>query len=233
MAYWRQRASWSGQCAVMWREPYARLLRERQREILQPFVQALPSEARVLDVGCGIGVVARMLAEMRDDIIIDAVDIEEMVTRAKEYPGSHRINYVVGDICEFCAGEGVYDLVVSSAAYSAMRDASSVRRALELGFMMAGDRGVVLLMDPFHRWKYLAHPPRARMGADEIIPFAEDHGFHLTQRQGFVFWPFRDWLAESDMQQVKRSRYFSIGERLIALFPTDFWADYKVLAFQR
>jgi hypothetical protein len=95
---------------------------------------------------------------------------------------------------------------------------------------MTADHGTILLIDPIHRWKYLA---RARISTSFIIKLATDHGFQLTSRSGMIFWPFRDWLIESNMSDELLRRSFAIGEKLLGQFGTRFWSDYKILVFQR
>jgi hypothetical protein len=68
-----------GHRAVMWNEPCMQLVRERQELVIRPFIEALPPEARGLEIGCGIGIVAPMITCVRDDIKAGAVDFEEMV----------------------------------------------------------------------------------------------------------------------------------------------------------
>jgi 2-polyprenyl-3-methyl-5-hydroxy-6-metoxy-1,4-benzoquinol methylase len=229
-AYWRSRASCPGQQAVMWDDRFTQLVRERQELVIRPFIETLPPQARVLDIGCGIGVLARMMIRLRDDIDIDAVDFEEMIRVARTYPDQPRIHYCCGSAEEYFAGERIYDFVLSGATYSMIWDIGHLRQALINAFRMTADFGTILLIDPIHRWKYLA---RARIGTSVIIKLARDHGFRLTGRSGMIFWPFRDWLIESNMADELLRRRFALGEKLLDVFGRRYWSDYKILVFQR
>jgi 2-polyprenyl-3-methyl-5-hydroxy-6-metoxy-1,4-benzoquinol methylase len=59
----------------MWDERLTRLVRERQELVIRQFIEALLPQARVLDIGCGTGVLARRITGLRDDIDVDAVDL--------------------------------------------------------------------------------------------------------------------------------------------------------------
>jgi SAM-dependent methyltransferase len=230
-AYWRSRAGCPGQYAVMWDERFTQLVRERQELVIRPFIEALPPQARVLDIGCGIGVVARMITRLRADVNVDAVDLtEEMIEIARTYPDQPRVHYFCKSAEEYFGGERIYDLIVSVASYSMIINMNHLRRALINAFRMTTDRGTILLLDPFHRWKYLA---RARISTSFIIKLAREHGFRLTHRSGIIFWPFRDWLIESNMTDQSLRRRFALGEKLLEKFGTRYWSDYKILGFQR
>ena len=229
-AYWRSRAACPGQQAVMWGERFTQLVRERQELAIRPFIEALPAQARVLDIGCGIGVLARMMTRLRDDIDIDAVDFEEMIQVARTYPDQPRIHYFCESAEKYSVGERVYDLILSAGCYSSIQDIDHLHQALINAFRMAADLGTILLVDPIHRWKYLA---RARISPSAIIRLARDHGFRLTRRSGMIFWPFRDWLIESNMEDELLRRRFALGEILLSVFGTRYWSDYKILVFQR
>jgi SAM-dependent methyltransferase len=54
----------------------------RVRRLVEEITSRLPRAARVLDVGCGDGLLASLLAMQRDDIIIEGIDV---LVR----PGSH------------------------------------------------------------------------------------------------------------------------------------------------
>jgi SAM-dependent methyltransferase len=219
-----------GQRAVMWDERYTQLVRERQELVIRPFIEALPAQARVLDIGCGTGVLARMITRLRDDVYVDAVDFAEMIEVARTYPDQPRIHYLCKSAEEYSSGEGTYDLILSAGCYSSIRDIDHLRRALINAFRMTADLGTILVIDPIHRWKYLA---RARVSPSFIIKLANDHGFRLTRRSGMIFWPFREWLIELKIEDELLRRRFALGEKLLGIFGTPYWSDYKILVFQR
>jgi hypothetical protein len=155
-----------------------------------------------------------------------------MIRVARTYPDQPRLHYFCGAAEEYFPGERIYDLVFSAGCYSAITNIDHLRQALISAFRMSTDLGTILLIDPIHRWKYLARA-RARVSTSFIIKLARDHGFRLTHRSGMVFWPFREGLYESKIEDELLRRRFALGEKLLGIFGRRYWSDYKILVFQR
>jgi ubiquinone/menaquinone biosynthesis C-methylase UbiE len=229
--YWRKRASEPGQAAVLWRnQEYNQLYREDQRRIIAEVLSELPAEARVLDIGCGIGVVAKMMVEIRADIWIDAVDFEEMIAIARTNNSDPRISYISSPAEDYWTEEECYDLIVSSACYSAIRNIGTLESALDKAPRMLKHQGIVLMIDPFHRWNYLA---RTKYNSNDVIRRMRRHGLSLIKKSGILFWPYREWLANSNLSGNELREKYQAGERLLSLLGQHFWADYKVLVFKK
>jgi 2-polyprenyl-3-methyl-5-hydroxy-6-metoxy-1,4-benzoquinol methylase len=230
-AYWRGRASESGSAAVLWRNvAYNRLVRERQYAQIAPVLAALPAQARVLDIGCGIGEVARWLAEQRHDLHITGVDFPEMVARAsREWAQAGAVEWVGASADTFARPEA-FDLVLSSGCYSAIRDRAKCLAAIEAGCAAVKPGGVLLMIDPFHTSKYLA---RVRMGADEVVARVESLGLRTEHVGGILFWPFREFLSNSRWPESWLRNTFALGERLLQSLGERRWSDYKVLRFRK
>jgi 2-polyprenyl-3-methyl-5-hydroxy-6-metoxy-1,4-benzoquinol methylase len=230
-AYWRARAAGSGQGRVMWQnEEFNELYRGVQREILRPYVTSLPAHARVLDIGCGIGVVARMIVDLHPTADVDAVDFPEMVKAAEaEYAGD-RIRYIASSAEEYLANDRRYDLVLSSGCFSAIRHVPTMESAVANAIEMLARPGLLIMIDPFHRWNYLA---RVKYSAREMIAFVEARGPRLMCKSGVLFWPYRDRLAGSTRRGADLARQFERGERWLRLLGQHAWADYKVLVFRQ
>lgn len=230
-AYWRSRASSPGQAAVLWNnEHYNALYRKLQYDILLPHVKSLPPNARILDVGCGIGIVSEMLLTMRSDIVIDALDFPEMIAVARERISNERIRFIEGSAESYLVADEIYDLVLSSACYSAIRNISKLETAMSNGAKMLKKGGIMLMIDPFHRWTYLA---RAKYGTQDVVRLLKQYYLKLEIKSGVLFWPFREWLANSAYSGHALESRFYLGERLLAVMGQHFWADYKVLLFKK
>lgn len=230
-AYWRRRAGEAGSAAVLWRNPvYNRLVREREYAQIVPRLAALPPNARVLDIGCGIGEVARWLLAQRADLQVTGVDFPEMVERAaRETPPSPRLEWVGASAEEFVR-PGAFDLVLSSGCYSAIRDKAKCRRAIEAGCASVRSGGRLMCIDPFHRHKYLA---RVRMGPAEVSAIVQAQGLLREQFGGILFWPMREMLSNSRASEATIVRGFTAGERWLRRLGEQRWSDYKVLVFRK
>lgn len=67
--------------------------------------------AKVLDAGCGTGVLARRMRELQPDIELTLVDLSAaMLARASGVPGEH----VQGSVLELPFADGTFDVVVSA-----------------------------------------------------------------------------------------------------------------------
>lgn len=230
-AYWRQRASARGEARVMWQnDEFNALYRRVQRELLREYVAPLAPGARVLDIGCGIGVVARMLADVNPAIEIDAVDFPEMIAAARQEYAAPNIRYIESSAEAYREEARQYDLILSSGCYSAIRDVPTMERALRNAFAMLAPHGVLMLIDPFHRWNYLA---RVKYSSRQVVRLAEQHGLRLQKRSGVLFWPMRERLANSTLTGDALAREFERGERWLRRLGPHLWADYKVLVFRR
>lgn len=230
-AYWRGRAQCSHQSAVLWNNnDYNELYRIKQKEILRPHIVSLEHGAKVLDIGCGIGVVSEMIANIRNDLFVDAVDFEEMINVARNRIGIDRNINLIACPAEQYLVDVRYELILSSACYSAIRDLDKMYLAIDNGAKMVRPGGTFLMIDPFHRWKYLA---RARASSEDIEKYLEPRGFSLIEKSGVLFWPYREMLANSNIGRAKLERKFEFGERLLAILGKHRFADYKILAFTK
>lgn len=230
-AYWRRRAGEAGSAAVLWRNAaYNRLVREREFEQIAPRLAALPASPRVLDIGCGIGEVARWLLAQRADLQVTGVDFPEMVERAaRELPPTSRLEWVGASADAFVRAEA-FDMVLSSGCYSAIRDKAKCRQAIEAGCRSVRPGGVMMFIDPFHSAKYLA---RVRMAPEEVVQIVAAQGLQLEHHGGILFWPVREWLSNSRRSDAFIARWFARGERLLARLGERRWSDYKVLVFRK
>jgi len=229
--YWRRRASSPGQAAVLWKnQEYNALYRIDQRRIIEPWVQSLPSGATVLDIGCGVGVVASMLRSIRSDIAIDGVDFEEMIAIARDQTQGQDIRYIASSAEEYKGDGQGYDLIISSGCYSAIRNIDKLKKSLDNGALMLKAGGILLFIDPFHRWNYLA---RAKFATRDVVAHLRHFNFKLVKKSGVLFWPFRVRLANSDLSGTELETQYRRGEWLLSRLGQHFWADYKILIFRK
>ena len=230
-AYWRSRAQAEGSSAVLWTNAdYNRLVREREFAAIGQWLAELPAHPHVLDIGCGIGEVARWLLSQRDDLRVTGVDFPEMVARAqRELPAGERLRWV-GLSAEGYEDPGAFDMVLSSGCYSAIRDRRKCEEAMAAGCRSLRSGGLLVMIDPFHAWKYLA---RVRMGPAEVIAFMQARGLQLQAHGGMLFWPVREMLANSQSDAATVRRWFDRGEAWLALLGERAWSDYKILVFRK
>ena len=230
-AYWRSRAKGDGESRVLWKnEEYNRLYRDVQRSFIEPYIRALKEGDWVLDIGCGIGRVAKMMAHMNPKINIDAVDFPEMVEVAvKENKGSN-IRYIASSAEAYYDAKKKYSLILSSACFSAIRHVPTMERAIENCVRMLAPGGYIIMMDPFHTWNYLA---RVKYSSKQVIKFMKSHGLELIHKSGVLFWPYRVWLCNADLPNFETQRLFRQGEMLLSILGKNLWSDYKILVFKK
>lgn len=230
-SYWTYRTSGTGQSRVLWQnEQYNTLLRGRQREMLLPFIAGLPDNSVVLDIGCGIGIVAKMLTEMHNTVLIHAVDFAEMVSIARQENPSPRIQYIEGAAEDYLPPNQQYNVILSSASYSACRDIATLEKNLGNAVQLLASRGLLIMIDPFHRWNYLA---RVKYSSGQVTRYLTRRGLRRIHRSGMLFWPYRDRLANGSLYGEELDVAFAEGERHLARLGQHLWADYKVLVFEK
>jgi SAM-dependent methyltransferase len=230
-AYWRGRAGEKGEAAVMFTNAeYNDLVRLRQMAVLEPYLAALRSGARILDIGCGIGAVAARMADRRPDARITAVDFPEMVARGRAENARSGIDYREGSAETYFDGDSRFDLVVSAACYSAIRDLQKLESGLLKGVEILAPGGHLVLIDPFHWWVYLA---RAKYSSGKVIRFLTSRGMKLVEKSGILYWPAREKLSNSNLTGAQLRREFEAGEEKLRRRGAHLWADYKVLIFRK
>ena len=79
--------------------------------MLADLEEVLRPGAKVLDAGCGTGVLARSMRAIQPDIELTLVDLSaEMLARASDVPGEH----VQGSVLELPFADDTFDVVVSA-----------------------------------------------------------------------------------------------------------------------
>jgi len=226
--YWKSRAKGRGQSSVLWKnENFNLLYREKQREIISGY---MANNIHILDIGCGTGYVAKIMLEINSTMQIDAVDFEEMIIEAKKRNDDKHINYIISSAEEFYDKSKQYDLILSSGCLSAIRDIDKLKQAIKNITLMTKDSGTILMIDPFHKWNYLA---RAKYSSGDVESLMQKLGFMLVKKSGVIFWPYRERYANSNKNMEILKKEFDKGENILNKLGAHFWADYKILVFKK
>jgi len=230
-SYWKKRASNNGQSAVLWKnEEYNKLYRKKQSQIIKPYIIKLKLNDNVLDIGCGIGVVSNMMTKINQNIDIDAVDFKEMIEVAKKKYPNTQVTYISSSAEAYYDELKKYSLIISSGCFSAIRDIETMKKAIANSAKMCKRNGTILMIDPFHRWNYLA---RVKFNSKEVEQYMNKLGFKLIEKSGVIFWPYREKFANSKLIGSELESEFEKGEKLLKRFGIHFWADYKILVFKK
>jgi len=120
-----------------------------------PIVEALPSEGRVLEVGCGHGLFSAYLAQRRTGLQVHGVDIDEekiAVAAASELPAASRLDFAVAD--SGSVPSGPWDAVVLVDVLYLLDEAAQ-RALLESCAAVLAPGGVLVVKDMATRprWK--------------------------------------------------------------------------------
>lgn len=186
------------------------------------------SPARTLDIGCGSGLITKVLAQASAEVV--AVDVsEEAIAVSRDALGAaDNVRLAVADV--FRSGEGLgdrggtFDLVVMSEVLEHIRDDENALRTVR---QLLGHRGWLLLTVPGDPRLWNAEDERAghfrRYTREELRRKLRKNGFRIVRIVNWGF-PVTRWLYGREVSLLMRrssngSPGRSAGKRLRWVLP--------------
>lgn len=168
---------------------------ESYKAKLMEFRDSLPPAAKVLDVGCGPGNAAKLLAESDKDFEILGIDLStEMINRARANVVSPRVNFFVGDIREMDLKGKEFDAVVASFCLPHLTNEEAEK--------LIGDIGVILTTGGL---LYLSCMEGSKSGFETTSFSPNDHIFFNYYTEDYI----RKTLSRNNLEvlNVQRDLY--------------------------
>ncbi len=160
--------------------------------LLGAWTETSLNDRRILDVGCGSGIIALMLAQ-RSEALVDAIDVDkasvqEAAENFRRSPWTGRLTAIHGSLAQFAAMHpGQYDLVVSNPPFfQNSMPAADPRLTL-------AKHNVQLGLEDFVRFAALLLNPEGRLlvilpvnESRRMLPEAENHGLYIRSRLSII-----------------------------------------------
>ncbi|TFV92798.1 class I SAM-dependent methyltransferase [Blastococcus sp. CT_GayMR20] len=168
-----------------------------------PVVEALPSQGRVLEVGCGHGLFSAYLAQRRTGLHVHGVDIDEekiAVAAKSEFPAGGRLDFAVAD--SGSVPSGPWDAVVLVDVLYLLDEAAQ-RALLKSCASVLAPGGVLVIKDMATRPRWKARWNAAQEALSvRVLKITEG-----SPEFGFVDPDERArWLVSAGLQRVRARR---------------------------
>ena len=125
---------------------------------------------RILDIGCGKGIITKLIKKELPNISIDAIDISKLAikTAKREAPG---INFIVADACKYKTKKNVYDLILLNNIYEHVDNPITL---LKNAKKLLKNSGAIIISTP-NRY-HIKNVVKIMLGYNIIIP-----SYHVTE----------------------------------------------------
>lgn len=229
--FWETRAGMPPFLSVMWQNPYLNKLAHDDQ--CSTIVKWIPQKERktALDLGCGTGRLSGLLSRNFDLVV--GVDIEKMALEAKKRNNFRNVVYVASTVQNLSLKSNSFDLIISMGCLSAACLAEELPDALTRVWSWLRPGGRLILIDPFHRWSFLAR--QCRLNWREVVTILENEGYRRFYLGGLHFFPFRVLLTFNRTSKWKTitNVLYPIGELFMSITSAIRLADYKVLVYEK
>jgi SAM-dependent methyltransferase len=167
-------------------EPFSQPIFEESLKIMRPY---LPSNARVLDAGCGPGNEVRKIALLVPKGEVVGVDLSagmiKTASRVASARGLHNCAFFQADIGDLPRiFDNSFDLVYNCLAHHHYPDPSAATSSI---FRVLRQGGVYCVIDPGPEWYNILSSPIAKLGDPGWIGFNTPQQFiDILKRAGFT-----------------------------------------------
>lgn len=196
----------------------------RETQLLETYFPQLTG-ANVLDIGCGTGRIARLLA-LRGARVV-AIDFSsKAIELAKLHTLGTNPQYRVQSVFEK-QEESQFDIALSLGCLSvACADRRQLQAALTNIFRSLRPRGKILLVEPIHRGPlHLV----LNMNVREFQEVMGEAGFEIQQVKALHFWPIVRPMAYIDLPRAATAAGYRLGEWALGAIGGTYFGDYKAI----
>lgn len=228
---WERRANLAGFYSVMWRNAYYNRLAHNDQ--ISTIVKWLPQNKKkeVLDLGCGIGRLSGVLSRHFDLVV--GMDIEKMVFEAKKRNDFGNVSYLASTVKDLAFKKDSFDLILSMGCLSAACLAEELPNVLGGIWHWIRPGGRLILIDPFHKWSFLAR--QCRLDWRDVARVLEDNNYRILHLGGLHFSLFRILLTfnQTSNWKVITNILYRLGEDFLRITSPIKFSDYKVIVGEK
>jgi len=229
--YWKGRARQPGLYSVMWKNNiYNAMVSQIEKKEIDKYFKNIKNK-KILDLGCGTGRISRYLAQK--GALVTGLDLKEMIEVAKQENPHPGINYIAGSMYKINLSKNYFDYILSVASIAVCCNTKKkLKNTFSNCYNSLKHEGSILLMEPFHKWSFLARP--ARFNIKDIVKNLEKEKFKLVNKCGILFWPVRIYLTTRYAPKSPKVNewLFKFGEKILKTTHT-ILSDYKIIVFKK